>query len=149
MKDVKSVLQLLLYLFWCLKTCMAEAAAADVAGEDQGWWGMGCLGQGATTFVSSPQWHWVQKGRVTAGRQLGSQAGDRYGGPVLENLALLTCQFRNWGKGMAHQTEQAPGPTRCLSWRQVHTHTGALTGFSGVRALLCNFTRAKWHTPQK
>lgn len=60
-------------LFWCLKSCMAEAAAADGAAEDQRLWGMGCLGQRATTFLSSPQWRWVQKGRVTAARQLGSQ----------------------------------------------------------------------------
>lgn len=57
MKDVKSHCCLSFHppysLFRCLKTCMAGAAAAAGAGEDQGLWGMGYLGQGATTFLSS------------------------------------------------------------------------------------------------
>lgn len=117
-------------LLWCLKTCVAEAAACR-AGEDQGFQGGGCLGQGTTAFLShhsSPQGRRVQKGRVTAEIQLGFRAS----GQTWRSCALksgnpkLPIALETGGKEMAHQTKQAPGLTVCLAWRQVHAHMEAL-----------------------
>lgn len=92
---------------------MAEAVACR-PGEDQGFRGGGCLGQGTTAFLShhgSPQGRQVQKGRATAEIQLGFRdSGQMWWSCALKSgNPKLPIALETGGKEMAHQTKQAPG----------------------------------------